>query len=77
MMFHNHWIGTWFQSSIKEKVWPTVYKEQSLPKMLGGTAYSCSLRACLYTDTALHFALLSSNDHSQESKENYISEPII
>ena len=45
--------------------------------MLGGTAYSRSLRACLHTDTALHFALLSSNDHSQESKENYISEPII
>ena len=53
-----------------KEAWPTVYKENPLSKMLGGIAYSYSLRACLLADTALHFALLSGNDHSQESKEN-------
>ena len=49
------------------EVWSTVYKENSLPEMLKGKA--CS-RACLLTDTALHFTLLSGNDRSQENPEN-------
>ena len=53
-----------------KEVWSTVYKENSLPKMLQGKAYSRCLRACLLTDTALHFTLLSGNDHSQENEEN-------
>ena len=44
--------------------------------MLGGIAYSRCLRACLLTDTALHFTLLTGNDHGQENKENPIFEPI-
>ena len=59
-----------------KEVWSTVYKENSLPKMLEGKAYSSCLRACLLTDTALHFALLSGNDHSQENEEHQIFEPI-
>ena len=59
-----------------KKVWSTVYKENSLPKMLEGKAYSRCLRACLLTDTALHFTLLSGNDHTQENEENQIFEPI-
>ena len=51
------------------EVWSTVYKENSVPKMLEGKAYSCCLRACLLTDTAQHFSLLSGNDHSQENEE--------
>ena len=58
------------------KVWSTFYKENSLPKMLEGKAYSRCLRACLLTDTALHFTLLSGNDHSQENEENQIFEPL-
>ena len=58
------------------KVWSTVYKENSLPKMLEGKAYSRCLRACLLTDTALHFTLMSGNDHSQEYEENQIFEPV-
>ena len=50
-----------------KEVWSTVYKEKSLPKMLESKAYSCCLRACLLTDTALHFTLLCGNDHSQEN----------
>ena len=59
-----------------KEVWSTVYKEKSLPKILEGKAYSRCLRACLITDTALHFTLLSGNDHSQENEENQIFEPI-
>ena len=44
--------------------------------MLEGKAYSHCLRVCLHTDTALHFTLLSGNDHSQENEENQIFEPI-
>ena len=44
--------------------------------MLGGKAYSRCLRACLLTDTALLFTLLTGNDHSKENKENPIFEPI-
>ena len=59
-----------------KELWSTVYKENSLPKMLEGKAYSRCLRACLLTDAALHFTLLSGNDHSQEKeKENVIFEP--
>ena len=57
-----------------KEVWPTVYKENPLPKMLGGTAYSYSLRACLLADTVLHFALLSDNDHSEESKARFLKQ---
>ena len=59
-----------------KEVWSTVYKENSFLKMLEGKAYSRCLRACLLTDTALHFTLRSGNDHSQENKENPIFEPI-
>ena len=52
-----------------KEVWSTVYKENSIPKILEGKAYSCCLRACLHTDTALHFTLLSGNDHSQETEK--------
>ena len=38
-------------------------KENSLPEMLDGKAYSHCLRACLPTDTALPLTLLSGNDH--------------
>ena len=57
-----------------KKVWSTVYKENSLPKMLEGKAYSHCLRACLLTDNALHFTLLSGNDHSPKNEENPIFE---
>ena len=59
-----------------KEVSSTVYKENSLPKMLEGKAYSRCLKACLLTDTALHFTLLSGNDHSLENEENQIFEPI-
>ena len=59
-----------------KEVWSTVFKENSLPKILKGKAYSRCLRACLLTDTALHFTLLSSNDHSPENEKNPIFEPI-
>ena len=58
-----------------KEVWLTIYKENSFPKMLNRTSYSCSLRACQLTDAVLHFALLSGNNHCQESKENQIFEP--
>ena len=45
-------------------VWCIVYKENSLLKILEGKVYSRCLRTCLLTDTALHFKLLSGNDHS-------------
>ena len=44
--------------------------------MLEGKDNSHCLRVCLHTDTALHFTLLSGNDHSQENEENQIFEPI-
>ena len=47
-----------------KEVWSIVYKENSIPKMMEGKAYSRCLTACLLTDTALHFLLLSGNDHS-------------
>ena len=59
-----------------KEVWSTVHKENPLPKMLEGKAYSRCLRACLLTDTALHFTLLSVGDHSQKNEENQILEPI-
>ena len=37
-----------------KELWSTVYKENSLPKMLEGKAYSRCLRASLLTDTALN-----------------------
>ena len=60
-----------------KEVWSTVYKENSLPKMLEEKAYSHCLRACLLTDTALHFTLLSGIDHSQKNEENQIFEPTL
>ena len=57
-------------------VWSTVYKENFLPKMFEGKVYSRCLRVCLLKDTALHFMLLSGNDHSQGNEENQIFEPI-
>ena len=62
------------QDAELKEVWPTVYKENPLPKMLGGTAYSYSLRARLLADTALHFALMNGNDHSQESKTRFLNQ---
>ena len=53
-----------------KEVLSSVYKENSLPKMLEGKACSCCLRACFLTDNALHFTLLSCNDDSQENEEN-------
>ena len=53
-----------------KEIWSTVYKENSFSKMLKGKSYSRCLRACLLTDTALHFTLLSGIDHSQENEEN-------
>ena len=53
-----------------KEIWSIAYKENSLSKMLKGKAYSRCLRACLLTDTALHFKLLSRIDHSQENEEN-------
>ena len=45
------------ESGISE-LWSTVYKENSIPKMLSGKAYSRCLRASLLTCSALHCALL-------------------
>ena len=56
-----------------KELWSTVYKENSLPKMLEGKAYSRCLRACLLTDAALHFTLLTGKDHSQTSDEDQVS----
>ena len=53
-----------------KEVWSIVYKENSLPKMLEGETCSCCWRACLLTDTALHFTLLSGKDHNKENQEN-------
>ena len=64
------------QDAALKEFWSTIYKENSLPKILEGKAYSRCLRACLLTDTALHFTLLSGNDHRQENEENPIFEPI-
>ena len=59
-----------------KEVWSIVYKENSLPKMLEGETCSCCWRACLLTDTALHFTLLSGKDHNKENQENQIFEPM-
>ena len=61
-----------------KKVWSTVYKENSLPEMLDGKAYSHCLRACFHTDTdtALPFTLLCSNNHSYGNEENHNFGPI-
>ena len=59
-----------------KEVWSIVYQENSLTKLLGGKAYSRCLRAYLLTDTALHFTLLSSNNHSQENEEDQIFKPM-
>ena len=40
------------------ELWSTVYKENSLPKMMEGKACSRCLRACLLTDSALHLFCL-------------------
>ena len=44
------------------QLWSTVYKENSIPKMLEGKAYSRCLRACLLTDSALHYMLLQQKE---------------
>ena len=61
-----------------KKVWSAVYKENSLPEMLDGKAYSNCLRACFHTDTdtALPFTLLCSNNHSYGNEENHNFGPI-
>ena len=59
-----------------KEVWSTVCKENSLPKMLEGKSYSHCLRACFLSDSALHFTLLSGNDHNPKNEENPIFEPI-
>ena len=58
-----------------KEVWSTVYKENSIPKMMEGKAYTRCLRACLLTDTALHFSLLSGNDHSHDTEACQVFEP--
>ena len=47
------------------QLWSTVYKENSIPKMLEGKAYARCLRACLLTDSALHYTLLAHKDDSE------------
>ena len=39
-----------------KELWSTVYRENFLPKMIEGKAYSRCPRAVLLTDSALHFA---------------------
>ena len=59
-----------------KEAWATVYKENSLPKMLEGKAYSRCLRACLMTDVALHCALLSVIKQSNETHDHPIFESV-
>ena len=54
-----------------KKTWSTVYKENSLPKMLEGKDYSRCLRACLLTDTALHFTSPSDNTVKKMKKTRF------
>ena len=51
-------------------------QEKLCSKNVRRESYSRCLRVCLRTDTALHFTLLSVNDHSKENEGNQISEPI-
>ena len=57
------------------ELWTSVYKENSLPKMMEGKAYSRCLRVCLLTDSSLHHTSLSANDGASNTDE-YVYEPI-
>ena len=57
------------------ELWTTVYKKNSLPKMMEGKAYSRCLRACLLTDSALHYTVLSANEGTANTEER-VYEPI-
>ena len=56
------------------ELWSTVYKENSIPKMLHGKAYSRCLRAMLLTDSALHYAMLHSNKTDEETSKYQLPE---